>query len=297
MPSVRQQQTIAGTASVEGFGYWSGSDVRVEFRPAPPDSGITFVRRDLGPSARIAAVVANRIEAERRTTLGSCGATVEMVEHVMAALAGLLIDNCEVWIDAPELPGCDGSAQAYVDALDRAGIVSQNFPRRRIIVERNVRFGQADRWIEIQPSRTGGLSIEFTLDYGIGTAIGKQSTTLSISPELFRREIAGSRTFLLEEEARWLVSRGMGKRVTARDLLIFGPDGPIDNELRFQDECVRHKVLDVIGDLAITGCDIAAHIVAHRSGHDLNGQVARWVLENQTSKSLPVSKHQERQCA
>ena len=297
MPSVRQQQTLAGTSAVEGFGYWTGRDVRVEFRPAPADSGITFVRSDLGASARIPATVAYRINAERRTTLSHRGVTIEMIEHVMAALAGLHVDNCEVWLDAPELPGCDGSAQAYVDALDRAGMVSQDVPRRRIVVERSVRLGNDDCWIEIQPSRSGGMSVEFTVDYGPGTAIGKQSITLAICPEAFRREIAGSRTFLLEEEARWLVSRGLGQRVTAGDLLIFGPRGPIDNELRFADECVRHKVLDVVGDLALAGCDVAAHIVAYRSGHELNGQVARWLVANDLPKSRSISKHPERQCA
>lgn len=297
MPSSRQQQTIAGPASVAGFGYWTGRDVSVEFRPAPVDAGVTFVRRDLGRSARIHATIANRIEAVRRTSLRHGDATVEMIEHVMAALSGLRIDNCEVWVSSAEMPGCDGSAKAFVDALDRVGIVSQDAARQRLVVDQTVRFGDSDKWIEVQPPQGDGMSVAFEIDYGPTTSIGRQSIRMAVLPESFRREIAGSRTFLLEEEARSMIAQGLGTRVTPGDLLIFGPDGPIGNQLRFPDECVRHKVLDVVGDLALAGVDVVAHVVAYRSGHQLNGEVARWLSDRARSVASATVEQEDRQCA
>src|SRR5437764_11915687 len=122
MHALRKQRTIGREASVQGFGFWSGRDVQLVFRPAAADSGVVFVRSDLDSQPRIKAVVAQRIETPRRTTLRSGGASVEMVEHVMAALAGLQIDNCEVWVDEAEMPGCDGSSLPFVTALENAGI-------------------------------------------------------------------------------------------------------------------------------------------------------------------------------
>lgn len=274
----RQQRTIARSASVAGFGYWSGADVRVEFRPAPPDSGITFVRGDLSPAVRIRAKVDHRIDAPRRTVLRSGGAVVEMVEHIMAALFGLQIDNCEVWVDNPEMPGCDGSSQAFVEALVKAGIETQPTMRRAIVVREVTRLGDKNVWIEARPSPTAGLSVKFHLDYGPGNCVGEQTFSLPVNVDSFRRELAPSRTFLLKSEADWLLSQGLGTRVTPKDLLIFDADGPIDNPLRFRDECVRHKTLDLIGDLALAGCDLVGHFVAYRSGHRLNADLVRSLL-------------------
>jgi len=202
-----------------------------------------------------------------------------MVEHVLAALAGLRVDNCEVWVDAPEMPGCDGSSQAFVDAIDAAGIVEQRSSVRQIVVGTTVRVGDADRWIEAQPPRGAGLSITFDLDFGADTAIGRQTYAIDLTPNSFRRELASCRTFILNEVAQGMLAEGRGQRVTPRDLLIFGPHGPIDNSLRFHDECVRHKLLDVVGDLALTGCEVIGHVVGFRSGHQLHAELAKRLLE------------------
>lgn len=278
MNTPRPQQTIRRSAHVAGFGYWSGKDVQVEFRPAAPNSGIVFVRTDLGPQARIAATVENRIEIPRRTTLAARGASVEMVEHVLAALAGLQIDNCEVSVDRPEMPGCDGSSEPFASALLAAGIVPQDWPVRQLVVPEVTRVGDDESWVEARPANREGLSIQYRLDYGAGSVIGKQTLEMCITPETFRRELAAARTFLLHSEAEWLRSRGLGSRVTARDVLVFGEQGPIDNQLRFQDECVRHKALDLVGDLALAGCELVGQIVAFRSGHRLNAELVRVLL-------------------
>jgi UDP-3-O-[3-hydroxymyristoyl] N-acetylglucosamine deacetylase len=275
---LRPQRTIGGGATVEGFGYWSGQDVRVEFRPAPENTGIVFVRGDLAPPRRIAAVVHNRIEVPRRSSLAAGGATVEMVEHVMAALHGLQIDNCEVWVDRPEMPGVDGSCLPFLTALEAVGLIDQTAPRAQLRVDRVVRVGDEQAWSEARPAHGEGYSIEASIDYGVGSVIGRQSLWVEVTRDRFRSTLAGARTFILAEEAEWLRRQGLGTRVTARDLLVFGADGPIDNPLRFADECVRHKTMDVIGDLALAGYDLVGHFVTHCGGHRLNAQLVKHLL-------------------
>jgi UDP-3-O-acyl N-acetylglucosamine deacetylase len=279
MSAPRKQRTIRSPVSLTGFGYWSGRDATVEFRPAAEHSGIVFVRTDLARRARIPALVGNRFETPRRTTLKAEGATIEMTEHVLAALFGLRIDNCEVWVDQPELPGFDGSSQPFVECLDRAGVVEQNAERSQLIVREVTRVGNEESWIEARPSPRSELLLRYRLDYGLGNAIGRQTLELPIAPPTFRHELAPCRTFMLKSEADWLLAQGLGKRATPQDLLVFDTDGPIDNELRFRDECVRHKMLDLVGDLALAGCDLVGHFSAHRSGHRLNAELVRVLLK------------------
>jgi UDP-3-O-acyl N-acetylglucosamine deacetylase len=296
MPVARRQRTLARPVSVTGFGYYSGRDVRVEFWPAPEFAGVTFVRHDVGPAARIPVDPSLRVDVPRRTTLDWNGIRVEMVEHVLAALAGLGVDNCEVWVDAPEMPGCDGSARPFVEALDAAGIVEQRSSVRQIVVERSVRVGGGDSWVEAQPPRCAGLSVSYELDFGGGNAIGRQTYALDITPYSFRRQLASCRTFIPQEAAQAMVAQGIGQRVTPQDLLIIGPHGPIENTLRFPDECVRHKILDVIGDLALTGCEIIGHVVGYRCGHALHAELARR-LKEEFEVSRPLAVVAERRCA
>jgi UDP-3-O-acyl N-acetylglucosamine deacetylase len=279
MPVARRQRTLVRPVSVTGFGYFSGRDIRVEFWPAAENAGITFVRHDIGPAARVPASVGLRINVPRRSTLELNGVRLEMVEHVLAALAGMRVDNCEVWVDAAEMPGCDGSSKAFVAAIDAAGVVEQRASVRQVVVGQSIRVGDENCWMEAQPSRTAGLSVSFDLDFGPQSAIGHQLFALDITPDSFRRELAPCRTFIPEEVAQSMLSQGIGKRVTSGDLLIFGPNGPIGNSLRYHDECVRHKMLDVVGDLALTGCEVIGHVIAHRSGHALHAELAKKLLE------------------
>jgi len=279
--SLRRQRTIGKIASVTGFGLWSGRDVRVEFRPAPSGTGLVFVRSDLEPQTRIPATVIHRLEMPRRTTLAVGNVSVEMVEHIIAACAGLQIDNCEIWVDQVEMPGMDGSSLAFVEALDDAGIVTQSAPRPQLMVREPLRVGTATEWVEAWPTDHDGLSCEYQLDYGPGP-IESQTYRLHVSPGTFRKELAAARTFLLQHDAERLRSSGIGARVTYQNLLVFDEHSPIDNELRFDDECVRHKTLDLIGDLALAGCDLVGHVVAHRSGHRLSAElVAAWLEKEQ----------------
>lgn len=278
-PVIRSQQTLRRPAVVSGVGYWSGRANRVELRPAAAGTGVVFVRGDLSVPVRIPALVENRVDAVARTNLAVAGVTVQMVEHVLSALAGLAVDCCEVHVTAEELPGLDGSSHAYVDAIDAAGIESLGAPVVPIVVDRTVRLGDDLSWVEVGPPRFAGLSIEYELDY-CHAAIGRQQLQLDVTPGSYREQLAAARTFLAVEEAERLQAAGLGLAVGHRDLLVFGDDGPIGNTLRWPDECVRHKMLDLVGDLALAGQPLHATVRASRSGHRLNAAAAaRMVAE------------------
>lgn len=277
----RRQNTIAGKAVVKGFGFWSGQDTSIEFRPAGENTGLVFVRADLPGKPRIQALLRNRIPGPRRTTLCRNGVCVEMVEHVLAALAGLQIDNCEIWIDGPEVPGVDGSCQPFVAALQQAGSCQQNAWRPVVAVNQPLRVEAGDGWIEARPASNRNFRLRYELSYTIG-AIGAQAYASDINPESFISRIASARTFLLESEANDLQQQGLGMRVTYQDVLVFNEAGAIGNQLRFPDECARHKVLDMVGDFALLGMDLVGEFTASRSGHELNSQMVA-VLESQNN--------------
>ena len=276
--SLRKQRTIAKPATIWGFGYWSGKDVHVEFRPAPANTGLVFVRRDMTPTRRIPVCVDHRTEVPRRTNLTAAGANVEMAEHLLAALAGLQIDNCEIWVDSAEMPGNDGSSRNAVQSLSHAGIVEQNALRACIKIDRVIRVGNSEQWIEARPADRAIL--KYSMDFGRDSVVGRHELEWVVDARTFPHEIAPARTFILESDAKLLRAQGLGLRTTYQDLLVFGKDGPINNDLRFTDECVRHKILDLIGDLALAGSDVQGYILAHRSGHRLNSELARALLAN-----------------
>jgi len=275
----RPQRTIAREAGVRGISFLGGRDVQLRFRPAAAGSGVVFVRSDLPDSPSVPAHVRYALPRQRRTTIERGPAVVEMVEHVMAALAGLRVDNCAVAIDGPETPGCDGSSRAFTEALVEAGVVEQAATREVLVIDRPVTVREGGAILTAHPGGDPGrLVLSYNLDYGPGTPIGRQSFFVDVTPESFRSELSASRTFLLEAEAVALREAGIGRRTTEADLLIFGPDGPIGNTLRYRDECVRHKILDLVGDLALLARDLAGHVVAHRSGHALNASLVRKLL-------------------
>ena len=276
---VRPQHTLRQTAEVSGVGYWSGRPNRVELRPSSVGSGVVFVRDDLPVPVRIPASVEYRVDAATRTNLSVAGVGVQMVEHVLSALSGLNVDCCEVHVTAEELPGLDGSSRAFVDAIDEVGLEELGAPVVPLVVSRVIRLGDDISWIEVGPPQFPGLSVEYELDYG-HVAIGRQSMRVDVTPDAYRDQLSSARTFLPVEEADRLQASGRGLSVGHRDLLVFGPSGPIGNTLRWDDECVRHKVLDVVGDLSLVGRPVYASVRACRSGHKLNAEmVARLIAE------------------
>jgi UDP-3-O-acyl N-acetylglucosamine deacetylase len=273
--SYRWQRTIGESAEVQGVGFLTGAMVRLRFLPAPPSTGVVFVRTDLRPRLHVPACIDMVTGTQRRTTLGQPPGQVGLVEHVLAALAGLRIDNCYVELNAPEPPGLDGSARRFVDVLSRARPVIQPVWREVSAINTPVIVRQNGATLTLHPTEKDELRISYILDYGTGSPIGWQMHTQTITPNGFASEVAPCRTFILESEAAELRRQGFGTRTTAADLLVFGKDGPIDNELRFANEPARHKILDIIGDLSLLGCDLRGQIVAYRSGHPLNVELVR----------------------
>jgi UDP-3-O-[3-hydroxymyristoyl] N-acetylglucosamine deacetylase len=276
MRATRFQHTLRRPCQVTGRGYWSSQPITLTFLPAEAGTGVQFVRTDLPDAPCVEALVDHRVDMPLRTRLAKGSAVVDMVEHVLAALYALKIDNVEVHCTSCEMPGMDGSSLAYALALEGAGRQILPEPKYVYEIQQPVRIGSDTQWIMAGPPvRPGVLSVEYRLDYGPGSAIGTASYGTDVTEMSFLRELAPARTFVTLEEAEQLQGKGLALHVTPRDLLVFGDAGPINNTLRFADECPRHKALDLLGDLALSGIDLVGTIVAYRSGHQLNGRLAQ----------------------
>jgi UDP-3-O-[3-hydroxymyristoyl] N-acetylglucosamine deacetylase/3-hydroxyacyl-[acyl-carrier-protein] dehydratase len=274
-----QQRTIKKPVSVEGLGLFTGQPCTLTFRPAPADSGIDFVRTDLRPAISLPVNVA-RVEAKmNRTGLAADGATVETVEHVLSAVNGLGIDNLRIELTAGEPPNKDGSPQCFVDALTQAGIVELNAAPKPFIISEPVALSEGDAMITALPGPTDHLELLYNLDYADIPSVGKQVGHFRLGVDDYAAQIAPARTFAPVAEAQAMQAAGMCTHLTPADILVMGPDGPIDNALRFTDEHVRHKIADLIGDLALFGRPIFGRIVAHRSGHELNHKLVAALAE------------------
>jgi len=277
----RHQRTLARMASIAGPGMVTGAPVQVRLHPAPENTGVVFVRSDRPGYPVIPARAEWVTSTQRRTTLGGGEAAVTLVEHLLATLAGLRVDNCVIELDGPEPPGLDGSAAGFVDCVLEAGY--ELLPARRSVwaVQESVVVQQGGATVAVHPASTDApneLLATYMLDYGADSDIPRQSHTMKVSPETFAREVADCRTFVLEREALTLRSVGVGRHLTAKDLLVFGSHGLIENKLRHANEPARHKVLDLIGDLSLCGVDLIGHVVAYRSGHSLNVNLARALI-------------------
>jgi UDP-3-O-[3-hydroxymyristoyl] N-acetylglucosamine deacetylase len=285
--SERHQRTLARPAEVRGVGFLTGASVRLRFLPAPPRCGVVFVRADLPGRPQVPALVDHVTGTQRRTTLGHPPAQVSLVEHVLAALAGLRVDNCLVELDAPEPPGLDGSARQFVDALVASGFQRQGARRPVWQVDESVVLRAGGATLALHPPERPGLWLTYFLDYGPFSPLGRQVHTQEITPASFANGLAGSRTFLLEAEAHELRRQGLGPRTTTADLLVFGPRGPVGNALRHANEPARHKLLDLVGDLSLLGADLCGHVVAYRSGHPLNVELVR-ALRQRLAATAPA---------
>ncbi|MFY8056198.1 MAG: UDP-3-O-acyl-N-acetylglucosamine deacetylase, partial [Planctomycetaceae bacterium] len=233
---------------------------------------------DLAGAPEVAARVEHVQAGARRTILTSGAARVETTEHLLAALAGLRVDNCVVELDGPEVPAMDGSAMPFCEAILGAGLCGQGVSRRVLRIAELQRISEpaSGQWIECIPSGSDDLVIDYRLDYGAESPLPTQSWAVEVTPELFLREIAAARTFVMAAEVEALQAAGFGRHLTRRELVVFEADGSVqENELRWANEPVRHKVLDCIGDLALSGFSSSGRIVACRSGHKLNHVMAR----------------------
>jgi UDP-3-O-[3-hydroxymyristoyl] N-acetylglucosamine deacetylase/3-hydroxyacyl-[acyl-carrier-protein] dehydratase len=271
-----RQKTIESPATVQARGLFGGQPSRLRFLPAEPDTGIVWVRDDLPEPVRIATDVSNLAKRARRTSLMNGSAVVETTEHVLSAIVGLDIDNLVIEANADETPSVDGSPLPFAQALQQAGIAEQDAEKRLFVIDQPVSVNEGDAMVAALPGRDDCLDILYDLDYSDCCAgIGRQVFGFCLGRDDYVSQLAAARTFLLESEAREFQARGLGRHLTTRDTLVVGEDGPIDNTLRFEDEYVRHKICDLIGDLALLPVRLRGRIIARRSGHDLNHALVR----------------------
>lgn len=280
-PAPRSQRTVRNTVEYRGVGLHSGKEIRVTLRAAEAGTGVTFVRTDLEDQPEVRAHGSNLRARERRTCLQSGRAEVYTIEHLMAALYALGIDNVQIELDGEELPGLDGAALEFVKGLKDAGVVELKAPRRVFAVKQPIYVREGNASLIALPG-SGRLTIEYHLDYTgrNGSVIpGRQTVGFDLSADGFEQEIAPARTFVFEHEVEALRAAGLGKGATPQNTLVVGPKGVQQNTLRWDDELARHKVLDLVGDLATVAVDLDAHIIATRSGHGQNMKLVQRLLE------------------
>jgi UDP-3-O-[3-hydroxymyristoyl] N-acetylglucosamine deacetylase len=270
------QRTIRERAVVEGIGLHTGKPAKLTFCPAPEDTGIYFVRRDL-PGQPSISPQAERVKAtSMATTLGSEEFSVSTVEHCLSAMAAFRIDNLIIELDGPEIPIGDGSARVFVEALLKAGFVEQNQPRKYTYITEPVFEGDQEKHGYIMPYN--GLRITCTIDFP-HPKIGRQTLDLEITEQSFNREIAGARTFGFLTEVEQLRARGLALGGSLENAVVLDPSGILNPEgLRWPDEFVRHKILDALGDLVNLGAPLMGHVVLHRAGHDLLNRLVHRIL-------------------
>ena len=266
-----RQKTIKGEVELKGTGLHTANSARIKFKPAPVNSGINFIRIDLEQKPRLRAEWDNILAESfvmRRTSLGNGQAQVHTVEHIMAALSGLAIDNLDIEITNDEIPGFDGSAKIMVDTLNKACIEEQDSLRNYFLLREPVYIHEENASIIAIPCSE--FRISYTLNYEGPPLLKAGYLDYKDGPDSFRDEIAPARTFCLEEEADDLQGKGLGQGANYENTLVVGNKGVIKNKLRFEDEFVRHKIMDLIGDLYLLGYPLKAHIIAIKSGHALN---------------------------
>ncbi|MGB0748347.1 MAG: UDP-3-O-acyl-N-acetylglucosamine deacetylase [Magnetospiraceae bacterium] len=269
------QKTIKNAINGAGIALHSGEKVRLRLRPAAPDTGIQFVRTDLiGRNQAIPARWDHVVDTRLCTVLANDnGASVATVEHLMAAIAGLGIHNLEILVDGPEVPVMDGSAVTWVLLLESAGIVEQDVPVKAIRINKHVRVEEAGKWASLSPGN--GFGMDFQIDFD-SKVIGYSEGSVDLTPAVFKSDIAPARTFGFLHEVEYMRSQGLAKGGSMKNAVVIGEDAVLNEEgLRFEDEFVRHKMLDAVGDLSLAGAPIQGRFRANKSGHALNNKLLR----------------------
>ncbi|MFO0985079.1 MAG: UDP-3-O-acyl-N-acetylglucosamine deacetylase [Planctomycetota bacterium] len=273
----RNQRTLKNVVEFAGVGLHMSKEAHVRLKPAEPDSGVHFIRIDLEDAPRIPATIDYIHDNLRRTSLKMGAAEVHTVEHLLAVFMGLKIDNVDVEMDGPEVPGMDGSAQPFFDLIQAAGIQEQKAEKKSYKLETSIFFTEGDATIGASPG--DGLHLGYTLDYP-NTAVGSQYLSLELTPDTFATDIAPARTFCFAQEVEALRSRGLGMGASYENTLVIDNGTVIGNQLRFQNEFVRHKILDLLGDLYLLGADLEARIVATKTGHHANRELVRRLVDD-----------------
>ena len=272
------QQTLETAVEIQGVGLFLGAPVGLRCLPAEPNAGIRFGRVDLPGRPSVPALADFVQTSERCTTLKNGEAEVFMVEHLLASAAGLGIDNMIVEADAAEMPIGDGSALTYAKAFLDAGIRPQDSDKRWMAPDSPLAFAEGDVAIMAAPLPEGLLAT-YVLDFG-QQFVKTQAATFSIDRETFLREIAPARTFVLRPEVDAFIQKGLGKGATVENTIVLELNGDVSVDLRFADECVRHKLLDLLGDLYLAGAPLRGRVLGFKSGHAANIRLARAIRKS-----------------
>lgn len=266
------QTTLASAVSYEGVGLHSGKKVHMELQPAPAGTGLVFVRTDLPRAPMIRAVAANVASTMRATTLEEANAKVFTIEHLMSAFHAMGIDNCRIEMDAEEPPVADGSSLVFWGLMRTAGRKELESPRMETVIDRVYRVDDPKNGRFVMAVPYDGFRVSFT-SVNPHPLIGVQYEDFVVEEEVYGKEIAPARTIAYEKEVEALRQMGLGLGGTLENVIVYNDDGWM-NELRFEDELVRHKILDVIGDLRLAGI-LRGHIIAVASGHAMNTELAK----------------------
>jgi UDP-3-O-[3-hydroxymyristoyl] N-acetylglucosamine deacetylase len=276
------QRTLRRSVSCAGIGLHSGKKVTLSLRPAPAGSGIRFRRADLG-SLEVPATVQHVGGINYATGLSRDTVQIDTVEHLLSALVSLGVDNVVVELNSPEVPIMDGSAAPFVYLIHEAGLKTQGQPRQYLKVLRPIALSRGDKRIAIYPSDHFKVTYSIAYDHPL---LRHQSRTIRMSEDTFVDEIAPARTFTFLKEVEMLRQQGLALGGSLENAIVVGDTGVLNNALRFDDEFVRHKILDVIGDMALVGHPVIGHLVAHRGGHALHTAFAAQVLEERDAWTL-----------
>jgi UDP-3-O-[3-hydroxymyristoyl] N-acetylglucosamine deacetylase len=279
---MHKQRTLRRSISCAGIGLHSGHKVTLSLKPASASSGIRFRRSDLR-GLEVPATISHLGGINYATGLTRDTVTVDTVEHLLAAFVSLGVDNAIVELSSPEVPIMDGSAAPFVYLIQEAGIKQLAAPRRYLKVLRPISLSRGDKRIALHPSDHFKVTYSIAFDHPL---LRHQSRTLRISEESFIEEIAPARTFGFLEEVEMMRQQGLALGGSLENAVVIGDTGVLNNALRFEDEFVRHKILDVIGDMALVGHPIIGHLIAHRGGHALHTAFAARVLEETDAWTL-----------
>jgi len=272
----KNQRTLSRPVSFTGIGLHTGYDANMTLIPAAPGTGLRFRRTDL-QGFEIEALRAYVAKVSYATTLMKKGVMLSTVEHILSALYGLELDNLYIDIDAMEAPIMDGSCGCFVDAIENAGIEEQNAPRRFLVIEKPIEVRHEGKFAGVYPSEAPRATYCIEFEH---KAIGRQRIDIELTPESFCREIARARTFGFTSDIDYLKKLGLVRGGSLDNAVVLGTDGILNQELRFPDEFVRHKLLDLIGDIALVGLPIIGHLRAERAGHAIHAALAEKILRS-----------------
>jgi UDP-3-O-[3-hydroxymyristoyl] N-acetylglucosamine deacetylase len=276
--NLKYQRTLASSIACAGIGLHSGHKIKLRILPAAVDTGIVFRRVDLKNSFEIQATAEHVVDTSLNTTLGRSRVLVKTAEHLLAALAGLGIDNAVIELDAPEVPIMDGSAASYIYLLTSAGIRRQNKLQRFIKIHEAIEIKENGRFAAVYPSDVPEITYEIDFNHPM---LKVQRLHYRYSEDAFVRDIARARTFGFLKEVEQLQASGYARGGSLDNAIVIGDYRILNPEgLRFPDEFVRHKILDAIGDLSLVGCPIIGHFQAAKSGHALNARLVNRILES-----------------